>query len=543
MSWIIYKHTNLQNGKVYIGQTCQRPEDRWLNGHGYPNNKHFDRAIKKYGWKTGFSHEILVENIPTLEEANKLEIEYIEKYNSYVKSPNSNGYNLTKGGDNRDNFSKIVLQIDDDFNIVNSYVSIGAAGRAIGDYGGTGVSACCRRINAKCKGFYFCYADDYNTNWRPKEDEHSKPVICLDTGKHYDRINDYEKETGFTVHRYNNELHANGMRFVYVNEYTDEIRNEYLRKKKERVESLKIICYETKKEYRDVRAAALDLSISERRIPNIFKSLKDSGYSVNGFHFVYKTKYTPNWKPRELKQKKKAIIVCIETGEEFKTLSDAAKAKHASLSEIGKCCKDLSGKYTSGGFHWCYKENLDSFTIKEYFTGKPVYCFENKKHYPNAELAANELRLSANSIRNCCKKIYHSAGKYHFCYANEIESYEIIPNREGRNVFCIEQNRVYKSTDEAAKINKLSSGAIYNVCKKKKGCLTCGGLHWCFEDEKDSFEFPARKIKKVLCVETNEIFDNCKDAERAKGAHSSKIGAVCLGKRKTAGGYHWKHVN
>ena len=48
--------------------------------------------------------------------------------------------------------------------------------------------------------------------------------------------------------------------------------------------------------------------------------------------------------------------------------------------------------------------------------------------------------------------------------------------------------------------------------------------------------------KKVLCVETDEVFDSTRDAERKTGINCRNISAVCLGKRKTAGGYHWKFV-
>ena len=36
VNYIIYRHTT-PSGKVYIGQTCKRPNIRWLNGNGYKN--------------------------------------------------------------------------------------------------------------------------------------------------------------------------------------------------------------------------------------------------------------------------------------------------------------------------------------------------------------------------------------------------------------------------------------------------------------------------------------------------------------------------
>lgn len=95
-NYTIYMHKNKINGKIYIGQTCQKPEYRWKNGKGYIECPHFYSAILKYGWDN-FEHIILKEKI-SLEEANYWEEYYIEKY----KSTEENfGYNISKGGLNR----------------------------------------------------------------------------------------------------------------------------------------------------------------------------------------------------------------------------------------------------------------------------------------------------------------------------------------------------------------------------------------------------------------------------------------------------------
>lgn len=94
-TYTVYMHRNKINGKVYIGQTCQRPEKRWDNGRGYETSSRFYNAILKYGWDN-FEHVILFTEL-NLEEANKIEADLISQYNSQ----NENfGYNITTGGKN-----------------------------------------------------------------------------------------------------------------------------------------------------------------------------------------------------------------------------------------------------------------------------------------------------------------------------------------------------------------------------------------------------------------------------------------------------------
>lgn len=49
--------------------------------------------------------------------------------------------------------------------------------------------------------------------------------------------------------------------------------------------------------------------------------------------------------------------------------------------------------------------------------------------------------------------------------------------------------------------------------------------------------------KKVICIETNEIFDTLNEAAESKKCLASTISSVVHGKKKTAGGYHWQLYN
>lgn len=56
-------------------------------------------------------------------------------------------------------------------------------------------------------------------------------------------------------------------------------------------------------------------------------------------------------------------------------------------------------------------------------------------------------------------------------------------------------------------------------------------------------EGSGRAPKKILCVETGEVFDSIADAARSKGLYERKtnISGVCKGRLKQCGGYHWEY--
>lgn len=93
--YTVYQHKNKINGKVYIGITSRKPEERWgSNGVNYKTNPHFYAAIQKYGWDN-FEHNILYINC-TKEEACLMEQILIKQYNSTNREF---GYNSTSGGE------------------------------------------------------------------------------------------------------------------------------------------------------------------------------------------------------------------------------------------------------------------------------------------------------------------------------------------------------------------------------------------------------------------------------------------------------------
>lgn len=124
MIWYIYCITNKINKKSYVGQTVDINE-RWKNH--VRNAKHenlsylkkkfaIQNAILKYG-KDAFEWQI-IDQFNTLEEANEAE----EFYIAYLQTLTPNGYNILRGGNNRQCREETKKKISETLKITGSFV-------------------------------------------------------------------------------------------------------------------------------------------------------------------------------------------------------------------------------------------------------------------------------------------------------------------------------------------------------------------------------------------------------------------------------------
>ena len=52
-----------------------------------------------------------------------------------------------------------------------------------------------------------------------------------------------------------------------------------------------------------------------------------------------------------------------------------------------------------------------------------------------------------------------------------------------------------------------------------------------------------KNSKKVICIETQEVFESSLDVFRKTGISAAMVRKCCTGKSKMAGGFHWSHVS
>ena len=198
--YIVYKHTNKINGKVYIGITCQTPEQRWRSGLGYKDQSKFYGAILKYGWD-GFFHEILFNDL-SQKDAYEVEEKLIKEYDSI-----NNGYNIQTGGEDvgiwaKDNLSKRVYQLDPfDFHIIREFESLSVASRKY-NVAPTAISNATQE-NGTSAGYYWCFTDKYTQEWKPRSNLNEQSIYKLDKStfqiiKKYNSIVEAAKENNLS---------------------------------------------------------------------------------------------------------------------------------------------------------------------------------------------------------------------------------------------------------------------------------------------------------------------------------------------------------
>ncbi len=354
MSWIIYKHTNKVNGKVYIGQTKQSPKLRWKNGAGYVRdgkNSVFAYAILKYKWHN-FEHDIIERNISSQETANEREQYWIKYYNSYIGFKNSNGYNMTLGGDSGEHLGYPVYQIDKStLNIVGEYPSTQEASRAVTgkDENSSAIRNCCEGRKLSISGFYWCYKSNYTPSWKPRSSKQFTPV--------------YQIDDNLTVVR--------------------------------KFESI---------------AKAVNEGFSGGTIVQccLRKTSK-----ANGYYWCYADDYSPNWKPAEFSFKRNEKIYCFETNKIYSNSKEASTKTGANRSKILRCCNKLENG--TNGLHFCFAKDKDTYNLRPTIKRADIYSDDEirilKEKYPEIGSDVSKL-LPKRTVRSIQKMASHLGLKF-----------------------------------------------------------------------------------------------------------------------------------
>lgn len=258
---IIYKITNILNGKVYIGQTTKKRGflDRYPNkGRGIERvynfhkknknrnegyNVHLLNSIEKYGFDA-FTVDEVFDIAFTKEELNEKEILYIKRFDSF-----NNGYNCTLGGEGSKGIhalsgkenpnSRSVCQISIKGELIKIWDCISDVTKELG-IDSSKISNVCRGQRATTQGYVWVYLEDYE----PQKDYSRKPrsrkrkkgtkkVLLIDDDMHilqeFDSVNDAAKKLNISsgevsqicLHRKKRKPRFN---LKYKDEYIEEQR-------------------------------------------------------------------------------------------------------------------------------------------------------------------------------------------------------------------------------------------------------------------------------------------------------------------------------
>lgn len=327
----------------------------------------------------------------------------------------------------------------------------------------------------------------------------------------------------------------------------------------------KILCLETGEIFNSIAEAARVKMISERRI---YRVCQGERKKTGGLHWQYLENIKINKKSGI---RRRIPVYCVELEKTFDSISSASRELGISDSWITNVCKN---RYkTAGGYHWVYDEEAQRFKNengralcakdfgkKKHYLEK-VYCIELRKVFNSIKEAAKGVNMHYNSINGALRSKSKSAGGYHWVWLKDAEKFKEENGREmnsedfqeykynGTAIYCIELKKTFRFIKDAAKELNLSATCIGQTCKKRQ--KSHGGYHWVYLKEAKEFEKKngraielsdlenKKNSKKILCVETGEIFCSSKEAAEKLKTRLPYINLALRDNARTANGYHW----
>jgi hypothetical protein len=119
-----------------------------------------------------------------------------------------------------------------------------------------------------------------------------------------------------------------------------------------------------------------------------------------------------------------------------------------------------------------------------------------------------------------------------------------------KQVICLNDNKKFKSVTEAANYYKIQKTIVSFICINKKN-QTRKGLKFRFltgeniiikHSEETKRKIGLKKCKKLICLDTKEVFNSAKEAGEKMNLSKGLISKVCNGLRNHTGGFKFKWI-
>lgn len=171
------------------------------------------------------------------------------------------------------------------------------------------------------------------------------------------------------------------------------------------------------------------------------------------------------------------------------------------------------------------ESNLVVLTAKEHFLAHYLLT----KIYPSNMKIIDAFRMMG--IINIEQKRYINSKLYE-------SKKKLFSEARSKKILCIETGEVFPS---ATYVEKNITTGVRDVIYGRQ--LTAGGHHWKYLNEDLKVIKKPYERKKVICVETGQVFDNVDEVAKFIGVNSSLIKSLCNGNKKgKAKGFHWEYI-
>ena len=433
--YLVYRHTNKQNGKCYIGITSQTPELRWRNGLGYRDQAKFYGAILKYGWD-GFSHEILFDHL-SQNEAYKLEKELIVKFDSI-----DNGYNIQSGGLDvgawaKENLGIQIFQLDPcDYHIIRVFDSLSSASRIFNISATSILNAI--KDRGTSAGYYWSKTSEYSASWKPRQNLKEERIHKIDKNtfeiiKTYDSIIDAAKENNIStsgLYRCHEFFSLGGFCWCKASEWFEGWKPSCKPNTATPIYQIEQKTLRIVNEWPSMIEASKVLRINKNAIS---RCCCGGGIVAYGYHWCKIADWSSNWRPKNTKPKvvpRRAVYQIdkntLKILKKYESATEAAKMVGVRQSCIAKAAAGHG--IESAGFFWCYVDSYFDWKpkakMKTGSTGKKVYQYTLNgkllKTWKCVKEAAENYNISPSNISNVCAGRARSAAGFKWSYKKHL---------------------------------------------------------------------------------------------------------------------------